>query len=533
LNRISFLIPVYNEESRIKNIMEHATKWADEVVVVNKSSTDNTKNICQSYGAKVIDVPYSIKGGDNPSEQIKFVSNKWVFMGTACEIPTKKLIDDCKQLIEETNGELDLIYVPRKYYSFGIHNKKSPWSVSYFPFLINTEKCIIKNEIHKNYSPSNPENVGKIEYSDDTFVYHLTHPTAEDFILSHFDYMRVEADNCIDPIAKINECFAQINTYRANLESDQSLLPHYCMWPIYWLGTALFVYEKMIGKDILSFYKEMSETIVNSEWNGLEVLVDDSIDMSVQEVVVCRSSIESPKVTSITSIYKAGKYIDGLLEDLSKQSIADYLEIILINSNSDENEDKIISKFIKHHKNVTYIKTDKTETIYAAWNRALKYAHGKYITNANCDDRHKIDAFKVMSEYLDRNPVGAVYADSYITATPNSTFDKPNSIGEFNWIDFSLRAIMNGCFFGPQPMWRRSVHETIGGFDSTMKSAGDYDFAIRVGWEFGAMHIPEKLGVYLKRSDSAEHRDPSIGIEETNKIQARYQYLIPDSDIIG
>ncbi len=42
---ITFMIGVYNEEARIRYVLEHAVRWADEVIVVNKSSTDRPVGI--------------------------------------------------------------------------------------------------------------------------------------------------------------------------------------------------------------------------------------------------------------------------------------------------------------------------------------------------------------------------------------------------------------------------------------------------------------------------------------------------------
>ena len=43
--KISFIVPSYNEAARITPVLEHATRWADEVVVMDKGSTDGTLEI--------------------------------------------------------------------------------------------------------------------------------------------------------------------------------------------------------------------------------------------------------------------------------------------------------------------------------------------------------------------------------------------------------------------------------------------------------------------------------------------------------
>src|SRR5205823_2112576 len=51
---VSVVIPTLNEASNLPRCLDHL-QWADEVVVVDSGSTDDTKKIAEAYGAKVID----------------------------------------------------------------------------------------------------------------------------------------------------------------------------------------------------------------------------------------------------------------------------------------------------------------------------------------------------------------------------------------------------------------------------------------------------------------------------------------------
>src|SRR6266480_2876550 len=96
---ITFTVTVYNEENRIRHVVEHALRWADEVLIINKSSTDKTKDICAEYGdrIRVVDVPFTPKGNDDTVSFSKLARNDWIFFGTASEVPTFQLIERCKQ----------------------------------------------------------------------------------------------------------------------------------------------------------------------------------------------------------------------------------------------------------------------------------------------------------------------------------------------------------------------------------------------------------------------------------------------------
>ena len=105
-------------------------------------------------------------------------------------------------------------------------------------------------------------------------------------------------------------------------------------------------------------------------------------------------------VSAIVSTYNSERYLRGCLEDLEAQTISDRVEIIVVNSGSEQNEESIVKEFQEKYANIRYIKTENREGVYAARNRGIREATGKYITNANTDDRHRKDAFKVMTTIL-------------------------------------------------------------------------------------------------------------------------------------
>ncbi len=237
------------------------------------------------------------------------------------------------------------------------------------------------------------------------------------------------------------------------------------------------------------------------------------------------------KVSAIVSVYKAEKFIRGCLEDLTSQTLYEknQLEIVIVNSGSPENEDAIIKEFANKYKNISYIKTEQREGIYTAWNRGIKAARGKYVTNANTDDRHRKDALEIMAKYLDEMPeVDLVYGDLYVTKTPNLTFEQADKQHVIIREDFSVNIMLEGCQMGPQPMWRKSVHEKIGYFNDAYKSAGDYEFWLRMVFLNNSKmyHIKDFLGLYLFNEQGIELGNQKLSIYETGVIIDTYKKFI-------
>ena len=89
-SKISVFIITFNEEKNIAKCLEKL-HFADEIIVVDSASTDNTVAICKKFNAKVIYNDF-----ENFGKQKQFAlnqcNNDWVLSLDADEVLTDKLI---------------------------------------------------------------------------------------------------------------------------------------------------------------------------------------------------------------------------------------------------------------------------------------------------------------------------------------------------------------------------------------------------------------------------------------------------------
>lgn len=217
-------------------------------------------------------------------------------------------------------------------------------------------------------------------------------------------------------------------------------------------------------------------------------------------------------VTAIVSAYFADKWLDRRIQNLLEQEPKP--EVIVVCEDNSK-EDLIASCY----QDIKIIRTYDVPTIYEAWNMAIEAASGELITNANCDDLLLPGALAEMEKAFKAHvDCSVVYSDVNIV---NLTGEQ---IGRFTWQEGGLRELMHGCFIGPMPMWKRKLHDKYGLFDAAFTVAGDYEFWMRLaagGERF--YHIPRPLGNYMKRDDSAEHRQNIRTIWETARARGRYR----------
>lgn len=247
--------------------------------------------------------------------------------------------------------------------------------------------------------------------------------------------------------------------------------------------------------------------------------------LSAEEIVAVKQQAKQIiQVSAIVSTYNSAKFIRGCLENLVNQTLYQKgeLEIVVIDSASQQNEESIVKEFQAKYPNIIYERTSERETLYASWNRAIKMARGVYITNANTDDRLRPDALEFMANYLDNRPdVTLVYPDQLITNTLNDTWETTKANRRWNWQPFDYSELESRCIIGSQPMWRKSLHEKYGYFRPEFTSAGDYEFWLRIGKTENFARIPDPLGLYYENQHGLEHSS-SVGQQETQKILEEY-----------
>lgn len=230
-------------------------------------------------------------------------------------------------------------------------------------------------------------------------------------------------------------------------------------------------------------------------------------------------------VSAIVSTYNSEKFIRGKLEDLEAQTIADQLEIIVIDSGSQQNERAIVKEFQKHYSNIVYMRTEQRETVYQAWNRGIKAATGKFITNANTDDRLSKDCIEILVKVLNENPNKVLaYGDSIVTLKENETFDRCTPHDHLRWPGFDRAKLLEFCYVGPHPVWRREVHDIVGYFDESYQCAADYEFWLRLALQYEFLHVPELLGLYWLNEGTVS-RKGNLPLIEASRIQEEYRKL--------
>lgn len=231
-----------------------------------------------------------------------------------------------------------------------------------------------------------------------------------------------------------------------------------------------------------------------------------------------------PKVSAIVSTYCSEAFIEQCLNDLVGQTLAAELEIIVIDAASPQGEGEIVRRFQSRFPNIRYHRTPERIGVYAAWNMAVKMARGEYLITCSTNDRLRFDACEILARTLDENPdIVLTYGNSYLSKLPHDDFFSPTLCGLYVWPLYSYELLTERCMVGPHPMWRRTVHDTLGYFNEELVALGDQDFWLRLGETYDMRAIPDFTGLYFV-SESSITGNTDLTQIEADRIHAQYQW---------
>lgn len=214
-NKISIVISAYNEEAKIRNCLQ-SCKWADEIIFVDNSSTDNTVNIARQFTQKIFtqkNDPFNIDLQKNFG--IGKAKGDWILVLDADEIITPELKNEIFATINITppvqedlkyptplikgaggispEGIIHGFFIPRKNIIFGKWIQHSGWYPDYQLRLFRSGSG--KYEKKHVHEPLNI--IGKTAKLNEPLI-HYNYETVSQFLYKHLQiYAPNEAEELL------------------------------------------------------------------------------------------------------------------------------------------------------------------------------------------------------------------------------------------------------------------------------------------------------------------------------------------------
>ena len=202
-------------------------------------------------------------------------------------------------------------------------------------------------------------------------------------------------------------------------------------------------------------------------------------------------------ISLIVPVYNREPYLAATIESILAQTFTDF-ELIVWDDGSSDNSKEIADYYAKKDKRIKVFSNINIGHSKAL-NKAISLAGGKYIGTVDSDDLLHPEALNKAWQVLESNPNwGMVYTDCWII---NAEGDK-RGLDRRSSIPYSSNRLLSDFMTFHFRLIRRDIFNAVGGFNSELDSAEDYDLCLRISEITKIEHLPEPLYYYRRHQNS-------------------------------
>lgn len=232
-----------------------------------------------------------------------------------------------------------------------------------------------------------------------------------------------------------------------------------------------------------------------------------------------------PKISIVIPCYNHGRYIREAIASVEECRDAQLYEIIIINDGS---TDKVTIEVLRELADEGYqVVNQANQGLGAARNNAIKKATGKYILPLDSDNKIRPGYIYESIKILDAQPhIAMVYGDAEYFGDKRGI----SKTGEFNLQKIMLENYIDAC-----AVYRKSIWETLEGYDENMPVMGveDWDLWLNMAFNNYSFHYINEVmfdyrvsGTSMLRSISETQRALVFKyIEEKYKNYLNHDHL--------
>ncbi|XPM55470.2 MAG: glycosyltransferase family 2 protein [Leptolyngbya sp. IPPAS B-1204] len=226
-----------------------------------------------------------------------------------------------------------------------------------------------------------------------------------------------------------------------------------------------------------------------------------------------------PIISVVIPAYNAEQTILETLASVQNQTFSD-IEIIVINDGSTDRTLELVQSV-----NDSRIKifSDQNGGLPVARNRGISYAIGELITFIDADDLWTPDKLELQLKVLQQHPEASVaYSWSCLIGQEGSLLARYHPI-YFQGDVYHQLLLNNFIANGSNILVYKEAAESIGGFDSTLKSVEDWDFYLRLAAKYQFVVVPEWQILYRQSPNAMTSKVEVMEAEALKVIEKAYR----------
>ena len=191
------------------------------------------------------------------------------------------------------------------------------------------------------------------------------------------------------------------------------------------------------------------------------------------------------KVSIVLPVYNGERYLAQAIESVLAQTYTD-LELIIVDDKSKDRTPEIIKEYAARDARIITHRNKKNFKLPRALNIGFLKAEGEYRTWTSHDNLYDPEAIEKMVQALEENPEAVL-----VCADLRKIDESGNVTGEIHLRepeDIYITNTVGACF-----LYRHEMSRHIGGYDTDLFLAEDYDYWLRLSKRGPFVHLHEML----------------------------------------
>ena len=199
-DNLTIIVLTYNEENRIKKVLNSIKDVTKDIFVVDSYSKDNTVNILKEYEINYVEHPFeNYSKQRNWAQENESFNNEWVMHLDADEPITEELSSWIKSDFLSMKNNFDGFLFSRKTYFLGKWIKHG----GHYPnFHLRLYKKILGKCEDKAYDQHFVLKNGNLKRINGADIYNTVANNIDDLVLSHNKWATIEAQEIVRGVEK-------------------------------------------------------------------------------------------------------------------------------------------------------------------------------------------------------------------------------------------------------------------------------------------------------------------------------------------
>lgn len=239
---LTVIVPTYNEADNLRMLLP-LLQWADEIIVVDSFSTDETIEVAKAHGAKTLLHKY-----ESPAKQknwaIPQAKHPWVLIFDADERPTVALTKEIQAILQTSFPQEGPVayWIARQNIFMGKKVRFSGWQNDAVIRLFQRDHCLYQEvEVHEEITTKGP--IARLKAP----MLHYTYRNMSHFLAKMERYAQMSAKDHFEKTPKVT-------LYHLRIKPAFRFFKHYVIKQGFRDGQVGFIIAKIMAWGVFMRY---------------------------------------------------------------------------------------------------------------------------------------------------------------------------------------------------------------------------------------------------------------------------------------